>query len=150
MARKRRAIAIFCEAERAFCQRMSELGYAFIYGRSKCNVLINYTSFHKNSVILREPLFIIVTMANTVHAVTIHAMVRKSAMIVVSACSLASQWYAAMRFTFRCQKLIENNIAPFCCSTWVNFRVYLRTIRVLLNGRHDFSLSKIAHFDRQF
>jgi hypothetical protein len=55
-----------------------------------------------------------------------------------------------MRFTFSHQKLIENKIAPFRCSTWENFHVYLRAIRVLINGRHDFSLGKIAHFDRQF
>jgi hypothetical protein len=32
-------------------------------------------------------------MANTGHAVTIHAMDGKSAIIAVSGCSSASQWY---------------------------------------------------------
>jgi hypothetical protein len=39
------------------------------------------------------PLFVIVMMANTGHAVTIHAMNGKSAIIAVSGCSSASQWY---------------------------------------------------------
>jgi hypothetical protein len=43
--------------------------------------------------ILRAPLFVIVTMANTGHAVTIHAMDEKSAIIAVSGCASASKWY---------------------------------------------------------
>jgi hypothetical protein len=45
-------------------------------------------------MILRESLFVIVTMANTGHALTIYAMDGKSAIIAVSGCSSASQWYS--------------------------------------------------------
>jgi hypothetical protein len=62
-----------------------------LYMAYKFNVLMHYTSSHKKSAILRVPLFVIVKMANTGHAVTIHAMDRKSAIIAVSGCSSASK-----------------------------------------------------------
>jgi hypothetical protein len=71
-----------------------ESGYAFILGSKKFNVLMHYSSSYKKSAIPRVPLFVKVKMANTGHAVTIHAMDRKSAMIAVSGCSSASKWYA--------------------------------------------------------
>jgi hypothetical protein len=93
MAQKTWAIAIFCKTEHAFCQRMSESGNAYIHGWRKFNVLMHYPSSNKKLAILRASLFMIVTMANTSHAVTIHAMDGKSAIIAISECSSASQWY---------------------------------------------------------
>ena len=55
---------------------------------------MHYTSLYKKLMILRESLFVIVTMANTGHALTIYAMDGKSAIIAVSGCSSASQWYS--------------------------------------------------------